>query len=235
MYYYDMRVLDIFTALGAVRLNDHFVYVSGRHGAAYVNKDAIYPDTKATSALCLRLATVFVKADVEVVVAPAIGGTILSQWVASYLNSWSASGKNVLAVYAEKSSDGGFALRRGYDTLVAGKRVLVVEDVLTTGGSVKKVVDAVRAASGTVVGVSALVNRGGVTAQALDVPRLHTLLDMSFETWDVDECPLCAIGVPVNVECGHGAAFLAAHPLYPRVAQAHVVPDEVPAKKSPEE
>ncbi len=207
MYSYSMTPLEIFTALGAVRMNDHFVGVSGRHLSTYVAKDVIYPHTRVMADLCLRIATRFTKDNVDVVAAPAFGGVILSQGVAYHLSSWQQRFGEVLGVYAEKNGDA-FIFRRGYDKLLANKRVLLVEDVLTTGGSVVRLADAVRKCGGVVIGVGALVNRGDITAQSLGVTRFEAQLDLSLETWEVGECPLCAFGVPVNTEFGHGAVFL---------------------------
>jgi orotate phosphoribosyltransferase len=85
----------------------------------------------------------------------------------------------------------------------------VVEDILTTGGSARMVVEAVAAAGGTVVGVGALCNRGGVTAQALGAALLFSLAEVPLESFAPEECPLCRAGVPVNTRVGKGAAFLA--------------------------
>jgi orotate phosphoribosyltransferase len=102
-----------------------------------------------------------------------------------------------------------FVFRRGYDKLIPGKQVLVVEDVLTTGGTVKKVVGAVRELGGIVVGVGALVNRGGITAKDVgDVPRLGALINITLDVWDEKACPLCEQGVPINTDVGKGREFL---------------------------
>lgn len=147
--------------------------------------------------------------NVEVVIAPAIGGVILTQWVAYCLAE--LTGSEVLAVYAEKSDeDSSFVVKRGYDKLVAGKRVLVVEDVLTTGGSAKKVVEATRTIGGNVIGLGVLCNRGGITAEDVaDVPRLFALTNVSLDAYDEADCPLCAAGVPINTDVGKGREFLA--------------------------
>lgn len=104
----------------------------------------------------------------------------------------------------------GFTLKRGYNKIVEGQKCLVVEDILTTGGSVKKVVDVVRECGGEVVAVSAIVNRGKVTAEMIRVPQLFSLVDLDLETWSEEECPLCRDNETVNIEVGHGAAFVAA-------------------------
>ncbi len=212
----QVEVSRLLVGLGAVITNSHLIYTSGRHGSAYVNKDAIYPHTAAISQLCRDIAEYFMHSDeVEVVVAPAVGGVIMSQWVAHHLTYWWVQATirhdEILSVYAEKSDDGrAFVLKRGYDALVKGKRVLVVEDVLTTGGSVRKVVEAVRQCGGEVVGVGAICNRGNITTHDLgDVPQLFSLVNISLESWSEAECPLCRDNVPINTTVGKGSDFLA--------------------------
>ncbi len=197
---------SILEQVGAL-LRGHFVLTSGRHAEAYVNKDALYPHTAETSRLCREMAG-FADLGTQMVAAPAIGGVILSQWVSHHLSA--LLGTEILAVYAEPGLGDTLVFKRGYDRLIPGKRVFVVEDVLTTGGSAKKVVDAVRALQGEVVGVAVLSNRGGVTREQLgDVPWLHALTVIPMESWTAEECPLCREGVPVNTEVGKGAEFLA--------------------------
>ncbi len=223
----EQEVLQVLAKVGAVIAGSHIVYTSGKHGTAYVNKDAVYPHTVETSRLCYAIAERFADDNVEVVIAPAVGGVILSQWVAYNLRMMSS--REVLGVYAEKSAvvsekqegpttvlvlttkpEENFRILRGYDKLVAGARVLVVEDVLTTGGSVKKVVEATRAIGGTVIGVGALCNRGNVTVADIgDVPKLTALVNIKLDAWDEKDCPLCAKGVPVNTDVGKGREFLA--------------------------
>lgn len=225
--------------LEAIITNSHFVYTNGNHGTAYVNKDAVYPDTEWTSKFCRAIAAQFIEDNVEVVIAPAIGGVILSQWIAYHLSG--LTGRKVLGVYAEKSErsvikpkedfwlqisptytclikkgqelvvkENTFVIKRGYDKLVAGKNVLVVEDVLTTGDSAKKVVEAVRAIGGKVVGLGALCNRGGITKEDVgNVPKLFSLVNIKLTTYDPESCLLCAGLVPINTDVGKGREFLA--------------------------
>jgi orotate phosphoribosyltransferase len=200
-------LLDELSQRGAVIHGSHVVYASGAHGTSYINKDAIYPDPAFMMILGAALVRPFCGEGIAAVVGPALGGIVLAQYAAFALMP--SLGDCCEALYAEKDGKDGFVLRRGYDLRVKGREVLVVEDVLTTGASARKVVDAVRAAGGTVAGVAALVNRGGVTAEALGVPRLHALLDISLDSWTESECPLCAQGVPVNTAVGHGNLFLA--------------------------
>ncbi len=202
-------VLDVLKQIKAIITNSHIVYTSGKHGSAYVNKDAIYPHTEITSQLCLELAKHFSKSSVDVVIAPAIGGVILSQWIAYHLTQ--LTGREVLGVYAEKSENADvFVIKRGYDKLCRSKKILVVEDILTTGGSVKKVVEAVRTILGEVVGVAALCNRGNITTRELgEIPHLFSLAQVQLEAWDESECPLCKDQIPINTDVGKGNEFLA--------------------------
>ena len=206
----EREVLEVLGRVGAVITGSHVVYTSGKHGSAYVNKDALLPYTTETSRLCRAIAEHFARNDVEVVIAPAVGGVVLSQWVAYHLSIM--RGKEVFGVYAEKvDGEDRFAIKRGYDTFVSGKRTLVIEDVLTTGGSARKVVEATRAIGGNVVGLGVLCNRGAVRlADVANPPSLFALVDVSLDAWnEVDDCPLCASGVPINTRVGHGLKFLA--------------------------
>lgn len=205
----QQEVLDTLKEAGAVITNSHIVYTSGKHGTAYINKDAIYPYTMKISQLCRVIAGNFFRndEDVQVVVGPALGGIVLTQWVADHLTQLTCN--TVLAVYAEKDSNGDFIFTRGYDKLIERKRVLVVEDILNTGGSARKVVDLVYRTGGNPVGVGVLCNRGGVTAHDLNVAKLASLVNVSLEAWDAKDCPLCARNEPINTDVGKGREFLA--------------------------
>lgn len=204
----DSPLLGWLETAGVIKRSGHFVYTSGRHGSMYVNKDAIYPHAEMTSDLCLQIATHFAGQDIDVVVAPAVGAVILSQWVAYHLSR--LKGREVLGLYAEKGpteAGEGFLLRRGYAELCRGKRALIVEDILNTGGSVKKLVGAVNKLGAQVVGVAALCNRGRVTsAQVGDVPEVFALLDLDLESWPAEECPLCKNQIAIHSSIGKGAA-----------------------------
>ncbi len=203
----DQEILAIFERTHALLRGDHFVYTSGMHGSVYLNKDAIYPHTALTSALCLEIARRVIEAkprsNLEVVVGPALGGIVLSQWVAHHLSA--LLGREVLGIYTEKTEEGLQRLTRGYDALVSGKHVLVVEDVLTTGGSVRKVIEAVRTAGGVVDHVFSLLNRDPKTmATEIAGAPLSFLFAMELQAWDATQCPLCKEGKPINRKVGKG-------------------------------
>lgn len=209
----------------AIITDSHIVYTSWKHGSAYVNKDAIYPYTRSISCLCRFIAEYFKFNNVDVVIAPAIGGVVLSQWTANHLTDMTDMEKNdVLALYAEKGiseeiaqSDGtikkieNFIIKRGQDKNIPGKNVLIVEDVLTTGGSVKQVIDLVKGLGGNIVGVAVLCNRNPteITAKSLEVPELFVLTETPLDAFDEAECPLCKINTPINVSVGKGKEYLA--------------------------
>lgn len=196
-------IVDRFRSVGAILRDTHVVYTSGLHGSAYVNKDALYPNTEAVAELCGEIARRFHGEKVETVLAPALGGIVLTQWTAHALGKM--NGYKVAAIYAEKNPDGSFAVRRGYDKYLKGRRTLVLEDVLTTGGSVLRVLEAIRPLEPKVVGVGALCNRGGLTAQALGVPRLEALMTLTLDTFPPESCPMCAKGVPIDESIGKGS------------------------------
>ena len=207
----DPEIMQMFTDVGAIISDSHFVYSSGRHSSVYINKDALYLHTRAISTLCQMMARPYGAGQIDVVVGPVLGGIVLSQWVAHFLNANRSTGET-LAVYAEKDGDGPdkkFHFRRGYDRCIPGKNVLIVEDVLTTGGSARSVIELVRVHGGNVVGLSALCNRGGLQPHDVgDVP-IHSLITISLETFSATECPFCQQRVPINTELGKGRAFLA--------------------------
>jgi orotate phosphoribosyltransferase len=199
------EILDIFVQSGGFR-SGHFVYVSGLHGDTYINKNAVYPYTHEISRLCRAIAERFKGRGIDVVVGPSTGGIILSQWVAYHLSE--IEGREVFSVYADKSDDG-FIIKRGYDELINGKKCLVVEDLVTTGGSLRKVVVETRRVGGDVLAAVALINRGRVTKEAVgDPPEFVALLDVQLEQWSEADCELCKREIPVNTDVGHGKDFL---------------------------
>jgi orotate phosphoribosyltransferase len=202
---------------GALIEDDHFVYVSGQHGSGWIDKDAVYPHTQRTSALAAMIAERVSGEGFEVVCGPATGGLIIAQWVAHHLG--------VLAVFGEHgevperrhdpSGKRPFVIRRGYDRLVKRRRVLVVDDVVNTGFSIRGTIEAVRSHDG-VVGVAACVcNRGDLAPERIGVQRLIDLTDITLDSWPRDDCPLCRDGVPVDTSYLHGAEFVTANGKWP--------------------
>ena len=161
-------------------LEGHFLLASGRHSAQYIEKFRLLEQPRLTSQLCAEIARRFETDGIECVVGPVTGGIILAFEVARILGT--------RAVYAERADDGaGFALRRGFE-LGPNEKCLVVEDIVTTGGSAQKVVELVRAHGGEVVGVALLVDRSN-GALRIEAPRIESLLTMQVESWAPGEAP----------------------------------------------
>jgi orotate phosphoribosyltransferase len=202
------EALRLLRESGALLEGDHFVYISGDHGGGWIDKDAIYPHTERIEQLCRELAGRLRGWDLEVVCGPATGGLIVAQWVAHELG--------ILSVFTEHdpahdrtSLCGRFELRRGYDKLVAGKRVLVVDDIVNTGLSLRQTAEAVRAAGGLVAGAACLVTRGNLNFTTLAADRVAYLLEYKIPAWPAADCALCRAGIPINVRYAHGADYLA--------------------------
>ncbi|KKS41163.1 MAG: Orotate phosphoribosyltransferase [Candidatus Gottesmanbacteria bacterium GW2011_GWB1_43_11] len=206
------EVVEILKKIGAVITDSHFVYTSGKHGSVYINKDALYPHTAETSRVGEMFAQKYKEMDIDVVAGPALGGIILSQWTAFHLSQ--LKGKEILGVYTEKTPDKQQIFTRGYDKHVKGKKVLVIEDLTTTGGSVRKVVDSVKAAGGEVVAVCVMVNRDpkNVTSEVVGGP-FSAMGVLKAQAFDEVECPLCKTNVPINTDVGHGKKYLEAKKL----------------------
>lgn len=204
----SQSVLNIIKKCGGYITNSHIVYTSGKHGSVYLNKDAIYPHTKQISEICLAIAKKFQNKKIDVVSSPALGGIILSQWTAYHLSRLTK--KDVLAVYTEKDSEKNQIFTRGYDKLIYGKRVLVVEDVTTTGGSVLKTLHSVKEAGGKIISVCVLVNRDpeNINSKSLGFPY-SALVEVKVDAWEEKDCPLCKKGIPINTTVGHGKKYLA--------------------------
>jgi len=201
------QLLEILKRTGGYISESHIVVTSGKHTDAYLNKDAIYPHTDAISEICKAMAERFVNENIDAVVAPALGGIVLSQWVAHHLSH--LTGREILAVYTEKTPDKDQILTRGYDKLIKGKRVLVVEDILTTGGSVIKVVHSVQKAEGNVIAVCTMFNRDPETiTSALIGAPLTYLAESRLQSWDEQDCPMCKKGIEVNTTVGKGREYL---------------------------
>ena len=183
-------VLDTFRRVGAL-LEGHFRLTSGLHSPGYLQCALVLQHPREAEACGEAIASQVRMLDVEAVLSPALGGIVIGHEVARALGA--------RALFAERQ-DGRLTLRRGF-ALKPGERVLVVEDVVTTGGSTRETIDVARAAGGTVVGAASIVDRraGAATAMSdtLDVPY-SALATIDLPTYEPEACPLCAAGQAVT-------------------------------------
>ena len=181
------EVEQIFRDAGAFR-EGHFVLASGKHSSRYLEKFQVLQWPVRTAALCADIAEWALRLAPRTVAGPTTGGIILAHEVARQME--------LRAVYAERKESGhGREFRRGFE-LGGDQRVLVVDDIMTTGGSVQETIDAVRSAGAQVVGAAVLVDRSGGAAK-LDVP-LRALWSLDIPAYAPGDCPQCAEGVPVT-------------------------------------
>ncbi len=180
------EAIKIFKDTG-VLMDGHFLLTSGKHSPKFLQCSQVLQRPEATGPLGRAVAGFFAGERVETVIGPAMGGVILAYETARALGA--------RAIYAEKGEGGGFVLRRGF-SLRPGERVLLVEDAVTTGGSVKQVLALVVKLGAVPVGIGALVDRSGGKVD-LGVP-LKAVAAMEVEAYDPADCPLCRAGVPLT-------------------------------------
>ena len=177
------QIIDILKEAGAF-LEGHFLLTSGRHSDKYVQCAKVFLDAKYSEPICKEIADHFRDDNVDIVIGPAMGAVQLAYEVGRQLGC-----RN----FFTEREDGKMTLRRGF-AVEPGEHVLVVEDVVTTGGSAKEVVEIVKAAGGIVVGVGSVIDRTGGTMD-FGVP-FRPALSMEVISWAADECPLCKEGLP---------------------------------------
>jgi orotate phosphoribosyltransferase len=179
------KYIKIFEECGAI-LKGHFLLTSGLHSPIYVEKFRILENPHITSEICKDLAGKFKGEKVELVIGPMTGGIIISYELAKIFG--------VKSIFTERK-DGKMILRRGF-RIKKGQRVLIAEDIITTGGSIKEVLEIVKSLEGEVVGVAALVDRSGGKV-SFGAP-LRAILNLDIEVYQPDECPLCKEGLPLT-------------------------------------
>ena len=178
-------ILETFREAGAL-LEGHFLLSSGLHSPKYLQCALVLQDPARAERLCSRLARAFADDRVETVVGPAMGGILVAYELARALGA--------RAIFAERE-EGRMRLRRGF-RIEPGQRVLLAEDVVTTGGSLREVLALVREAGAEVVGVAALVDRTSGRDPAFGAP-LEALVAVEVPTYAPSECPLCRQGLPL--------------------------------------
>jgi orotate phosphoribosyltransferase len=188
----QLRAMEIFRASNAF-LEGHFVYTSGRHGTAYIEKFRVLERAEYAEPLCRMIAANFEDSGAEIVAGPTTGGIIVAYEVGRIFQ--------VPGIFCEKTAEGGRAFRRGF-RVAPRQKVLVVDDIVTTGGSLNDTFEAVERLGGEIVGVGVLADRSG---GLVNVPYpFFACLEVGLDSWAAEDCPMCAAGDTPEVPRGAG-------------------------------
>lgn len=183
-------------------LNGHFEFRSGMHSNQYISKDKICCDPILFKSTVEILANLIVEEGLDVIcdviTGPAVAGAIFAAPISLMFNK--------TFIYPEKTSStlaSSMEFRRGFDKVLEGKKVILIEDIITTGGSVVNTIEAVVSAGGEVMGVVCIWNRSTEQMQLLSGPNfsgipVHSLINQPVEIWNPDHCPLCKEDVPLT-------------------------------------
>ena len=182
----EQDVKDILIKTQAI-MEGHFLLTSGLHSPLYVEKFNVLQHPKYTEQLCQALAEKFADQNIQTVVGPVTGGILLAHETGKALGT--------RAIFTEREN-GKMTFRRGFH-LEPGERVLIVEDIVTTGGSIKEVLNVVKSNGGIPVGIGMLVDRSGGRVDFGDVPY-ESLVHLDVEAHKPEDCPLCREGVPMT-------------------------------------
>jgi len=182
----DEAILDVFREAGAL-LEGHFLLTSGLHSPKYLQCALVMQDPARGERLCRALARAFADERIQCVVGPAMGGILVAYELARALKA--------RTLFAERE-DGKMTFRRGF-AIEPGERVLLAEDVVTTGGSLREVQQLITAAGGNVVAICALVDRTSGRDAGFGMP-LTSLVKVDVPTYSPEDCPLCRSGVPLQ-------------------------------------
>ncbi len=182
----ESEIKDIFIKTGAI-LHGHFLLTSGLHSDTYIEKFSVLKHPKFTEILCKEMAKRYINDNVELVIGPMTGGILLAHEVGKALNTE--------AIFCEREN-GKMTLKRGFE-IQKNQRVLIVEDIVTTGGSIKEVVEVVKSFGGNIIGIVMLVNRSGKEL-IFDGVKSKALLNLNVSTYKADECELCKKNTPLT-------------------------------------
>lgn len=195
----QQNLIDFLGEMGVVT-SGHFVLRSGQHSGAYVNKTRLWPQFRQAAYLARLLADRFAEDDFQTIIGLQTGGWTLALLMTQLL----LGQRGVTPVFADKNAAGEVSLRADFSPYLAHKKVLVVDDVITSGQSTRRVINAVCAAGGAVVGLGVIWHRGTVRAAEMGVPKLSALINRQLESWPERDCPLCRENVPFNLDLGYG-------------------------------
>lgn len=199
----ESAMIELFRDRGAFFTGGHYAISPRYHTSSFVVKQRLTVEPQFTGVLGVNLAAPFLNTGggFQVVVCPAPGALLLGNAAAEHRMLTSMLVTKI--VYAVKDSRGRYHWRGLFEDDVRGKRVLIVEDMIYTGGTAKQLVRLVHQSGGEVVGVSALWNCSNVSAETIGA-KLHSAVNVPLERWTKKKCPMCAKGMPTDTRVGYG-------------------------------
>jgi len=209
---YSIKTRKILKDVGAFVEGDHFQHSSGKHSDFFLNPSALYVYPKKLDDICVMLTELAISSfsDFQVVLSPAISGIILGQAVAYNLEL--ELGDEIKFAFAEKNPFDGSrkTIRRGYEGIIKDQKVLLVDDISTTGTTLVEMSKCVLALGGEVVGAAVICDRGQVRnltfkneGETFDI-KIAPLVELDLQLFDASSCPLCKAGRPINTTIGEG-------------------------------
>lgn len=227
------RFYKMFEETGAIKKGPgHFVYSHGDHGVIYIEKDEIFNDIIKASDLCKKIAEHFKNSDIDAIAGPESGGITMANLIAMHLCR--LRGKEYIDVFHLLKKGPFMVVGRNQEKKMSGKKILLVDDIATTGGTLKKCAQAINDEEGLIAGIGLLWLRGNESMflnQFQGIP-VFPLIRVGLDGWSEEQCRLigpCSKKVPINIKHGHGAEFLEKHPKFKAVTDTPFIA----GKKSP--
>ena len=180
----DDKIYKLLVDKGAISTG-HFILTSGLHSDKYIEKFRVLEDPKSLNIICKEMAAIYNNRNIDIVISAAIGGILLSSGVASELN--------VNGIFTERV-DGSMVLKRGFN-IPDGYNVLIVEDIVTTGGSIVEIVSLLEKLNVNIIGICSLAHRGDFIDFGYNY---HTLSKIEIDTWEEDEIPDWLKNIPIT-------------------------------------
>ena len=199
----------------------HFVYASGDHGVIYIEKKEIFNCSMKSSDLCKQLAEHFKNSNIDAIAGPESGGIIMANLIAMHLCR--LRGIEYINVIRISKKGPFMVMKQEGEQETRNKRILLVDDIATTGGSLKKCAQAINDEEGLIIGIGLLWLRGNESMFLSQFPGIPVfpLIRARLDGWSKEQCRLigpCSKKVPINIEHGHGAEFLKKHPEFKAVS-----------------
>ena len=215
------QAYELFEKTGAIKTGPgHFVYSHEDHGVIYIEKDEIFNDIVKSSDLCKKIAEHFKNSDIDAIAGPESGGITMANLIAMHLCR--LRGMGYIDVFHIFKKGPFMTIKQEGGRKVAGKKILLVDDIATTGGTLKKCAQAINDEEGLIAGIGLLWLRGNESMflnlfQGIPV---FSLIRIRLDGWKEERCRLvgpCSKKVPINIEHGHGAEFIKKHPEFKAV------------------